>query len=782
MSNFNKTLYIIAITAFSFFIIDELSSLWYGIDKEKKLIYEKDQMILNNLLKAQMNNVKILSNLLATNEFVIQGYTQNNPEIIKKHIGPIWNQVKNEKLTYEIHFFKPPAISFVNFSNFQSIGDDVSNVRKDIEWVTSSFKPSTHILMCKTYAGLRATDPIFDKNGTILGGLSLGKKIDWIPSELKNNSGHDTFLVYKKDATNSLMSKYYEDFIKNKILIGQYILADHTLSIPDEKILEINFSKPIQKISLHNKSYYLNSYPILDFNKEVMGYVCTLATLDQFYKDFAIHLLKTFLLVFTTAIIIFYISRKRTLEVLHKIRFIQKLTDKIKVKDFKILHTVIPSSNTDSLYELQNNILSMGLELEKSYNMLKEQNKEKDKKIFNQFYYDSLTSLPNRNKLFEDIKLNKDSYVALLDIKDFKQINDVFGFDMGNEILQEIAKTALTLCDERDYGFYRIGSDKFMLKNNALVSQEDFLNFLQMLMQHIENDIIHTKADINISVEIYAGVCFSSEDKLTKVEIALTKAKKSAKAYVVYNEDTTDKTTQTNNINMINKLKDAIENEHILVYYHGIVDKHEKLVKYEALVRMQDGEHVLSPFHFLEIAQKTKYYPSITKIIIEKTFKTLLSTDLRFSINLSASDILNEQTNSFIKESLKNCKKAKNVVFEILESEEIYNLSEIQNFIVEIKKLGARIAIDDFGTGYSNFSYLLKINPDIIKIDGSLIKNIDTDERAQKVVKSIITFAKESGIITVAEFVHSQEVFEKCKELGIDEFQGYLFHKPSPTI
>ncbi|MDH4943735.1 bifunctional diguanylate cyclase/phosphodiesterase [Sulfurimonas sp. C5] len=783
MGKINKSIYFIALTAIAFFIVNEVSSFWFGLEKEKQAVYQKDQSVLNNLMKAQLENVRILSDLLSTNEFVLKGYEEDNPEIIKEHIGPIWNKVRNEKLTYEIHFFKPPAISFVNFSNFNSLGKNLSNVRTDIQWVTTSFQPSTHLLMCKTYAGLRATSPIFDENGKILGGLSLGKKIEWIPSVLKENSEHEAFLVYNRKATNSLMTKYYDDFIKDKEIIGDYILADHTIEISPDDIKGMDFTKKIQKVQLHGKTYYLNIYPIVDFNQRVMGYVGTLSTLEQFFKKYEIEFLKNFILILATAIIIFYLTRRRTLSVLKKINFLENLTNKIKSKKFKLLHRIsLDEKNEHSLAQLQNNIISMGLELEKGYNSLQEENREKDEQLFTQLYYDTLTQLPNRNKLFEDLNNDPKSFLALLDIKNFKQINDVFGFEIGNLVLQQVTQTAQFQLNEKEYSLYRIGSDKFIIKNHKHLSKDSFTKFIQYIMQLIENNTIQTENDISISVEMYAGICFDMSDKLAKAEMALTKAKNQNKEYVIYTQDDEEKNTHTQNLNTINKIKTALENNDILVYFQRIVNPNRKLCKYEALVRLNDNGTILSPYYFIDIAQKTKYYPSITKEVLRQTFEKFRGTECIFSINISASDILNEHTKNFIKEQLHTCSNANHVIFEILESEEIYNLPEIEEFFQEIKKLGARIAIDDFGTGYSNFSYLLKINPDLIKIDGSLIKNIDTDERAQKVVKSIITFAKESNIITVAEFVHSQEVYKVCKDLGIDEFQGYLFAEPTPDI
>ncbi len=130
-------------------------------------------------------------------------------------------------------------------------------------------------------------------------------------------------------------------------------------------------------------------------------------------------------------------------------------------------------------------------------------------------------------------------------------------------------------------------------------------------------------------------------------------------------------------------------------------------------------------------------------------------------------------------EKVKNSEASKRVTFEILESEAIEDFKKIEKFISEIKRYGAKIAIDDFGSGYSNFSYLIRIHVDYIKIDGSLIHNIDVDKSALLVVETIVSFAKKLGIKTVAEFVHSSVIMDKVKELEIDYSQGFYIDEPS---
>ncbi len=172
----------------------------------------------------------------------------------------------------------------------------------------------------------------------------------------------------------------------------------------------------------------------------------------------------------------------------------------------------------------------------------------------------------------------------------------------------------------------------------------------------------------------------------------------------------------------------------------------------------------------------------MAKQIIDKSFKKISKTDKLVSINLLARDMMDGDINNYIIDKLKEYGVEKQVIFEILEDENIENQDRIENFISKAKRLGVKIAIDDFGTGYSNFSYLMKLKPDYLKIDGSIIKNIDKDENSEAIVKAIVSFAKTLHVKTTAEFIHSKDVYDKCYKLGIDEFQGFYLGEPKPDL
>lgn len=168
--------------------------------------------------------------------------------------------------------------------------------------------------------------------------------------------------------------------------------------------------------------------------------------------------------------------------------------------------------------------------------------------------------------------------------------------------------------------------------------------------------------------------------------------------------------------------------------------------------------------------------------MIEKSCQYFEYLDCDFSINLSVEDILDHEIVAFILYNIKKYNVSNKIVFELLETEGIENYEEISLFINEMKYMGCRIAIDDFGSGYSNFEYILQLNVDYIKIDGSLIRNLDIDTNAQVVVETIVDFAKKLNITVVAEYVHNEAIYEKVKELNIDRSQGFFLAEPKATL
>jgi EAL domain-containing protein (putative c-di-GMP-specific phosphodiesterase class I) len=176
------------------------------------------------------------------------------------------------------------------------------------------------------------------------------------------------------------------------------------------------------------------------------------------------------------------------------------------------------------------------------------------------------------------------------------------------------------------------------------------------------------------------------------------------------------------------------------------------------------------------VAKKFKLYHKITKEIFHHTFNDFRNISDEFSINLSYIDIINQTTNQFIFKMLDlHPNIAKRLTIEFLETENIMDYEFLIQFTEQLRKYGTKVALDDFGSGYSNWNNILKLKPDYIKIDGSLIQNLLNNQNNINIIKLIVEFSKINNIKTVAEFVDNEELAKLIIELGIDYSQGYLY-------
>ena len=397
-----------------------------------------------------------------------------------------------------------------------------------------------------------------------------------------------------------------------------------------------------------------------------------------------------------------------------------------------------------------------------------------------QFYYDNLTGLPNRRKLLELLEKRHSFYFMIINIDAFQQINDLYGDEVGDSVLKEFAHHLEELIPLKG-SLYRLHSDEFAHVCKQGFSLEEFKNFASMILEKISQKSFSTLQNNSINLSATIGISYGSVMLLANADIALKLAKKAKKEFLIYDESMAMEKEYKTNIEWSKRLKRAIEMDRIVPVYQPIVDvKTKKVVKYESLMRMMDDEGgLIAPVHFLELAKKNKLYHQLTKIMIEKTMNKFKGSDFLVSINLSVQDILDKDIYNLIIEKISHDNLGKNIVFEIIESEGIENFEHVLAFINDVKKYGTKISIDDFGTGYSNFEYLMKLKVDYIKIDGSMIKNIDSDENSQMITQTIVEFAKKMKIQTVAEFVCSKNVFDKVATLDVDFAQGYYFGEPT---
>jgi len=323
------------------------------------------------------------------------------------------------------------------------------------------------------------------------------------------------------------------------------------------------------------------------------------------------------------------------------------------------------------------------------------------------------------------------------------------------------------------------GKFAFVKKYNSFIDTESMSNSLQSF-QSIVNQKKIKIATVDYNLSIVSSLAYG-KDTFLNAEIGLKKILKNKKQFVVAtnflkkeNENCSKK------LNEFNMLKEAIESYNIISHFQPIINnKTLEIEKYESLVRLIDKfGNIISPYHFLETAKEGKYYHEITSIVLRNSFRALFNSNIKISINLSALDMEDTKTKDEFFILLKKYKtEAHRITIELVEDEKIKNEKETLIFIQNIKKYGVEIALDDFGAGLSNFSRIQSYTPDYIKIDGSLIKNIEDNQFSKDLVETIVFFAKKQNIKTIAEFVENENIFKILKDLGVDYSQGYYFAK-----
>ena len=407
------------------------------------------------------------------------------------------------------------------------------------------------------------------------------------------------------------------------------------------------------------------------------------------------------------------------------------------------------------------------------------------KKLIEEQFIDELTLLPNRQKLLKDLKDNKIQKIAMININSFRDINNFYGFEAGDLVLKKFSQILLDkISTNINLDLYRVANDVFAIctknKDNLKEIRDICTNIIEYFSLH---PILINNNSFYLSISI--GVARNCKDSavqnnlLSKAEYALRIAKKRDISILFLDENIELYNKLKENKKLIEELKNALISNNLLIYGQKLINNISKKEKYEILMRvkLEDGS-ILTPYSFLKEAKKAKLYLGMTRMLVKKACEYFKDKDIDFNLNLTLEDIKDQYTMDFIVNAMEKTNTAKQITFEIVESEGIESFTEVSNFIKKAKKLGCKIAIDDFGTGYSNFEYIIKLDVDYIKIDGSLIKNINTDNNLYLTVQTIVGFAKALKIKTVAEFVHNEEVLNCVKNLDIDYSQGFFIDEP----
>lgn len=624
--------------------------------------------------------------------------------------------------------------SIYSYHNQDEISSTINRVEKNYRDLTSS-----EVLNNPTYVQTKKSL------------LSLKKNIDL------NLQNIEDYIMLNAGIKNSLV------FLSRRIDGATFLQnKDINLFIHASKILKhFNDAKKMQDLDYINHNNFLLTSKSSD------------AEIQSFVENFNLHskyLMNKYPIFIQTTKTVLNNNIHRYLENL------KKEFSMVALNDFKALDVF-----AIILFSVFISSLSLIIVLFAKYLKENKKLKETTASLEHSLSYDHLTELYNRRSFEIQLQNIKKPHLLIINIDGFKYINDIYGNDVGNVILQELAQILKDEFSNRDNTcIYRLGGDEFGILFNNIPNEQAY-EIATMLENKISNyDFIVYNLTLHLLVSIASN---SIVPILENTDLALKLLKKDhTKRILEYNDNLNLKTDVKENMDTIEQIKTAIKDDRIVPFFQPIINlKTSKVEKYEALVRLklEDGTF-LQPYKFVDISKKSSYYHYITKTMIEKTLKIAQEfPQYRFSINISMIDILDDKLTHMLFETLNaNPDVANRLDIELVESENLQNLQVTQNFITKLHVFGSKILIDDFGTGYSNFSYFSNLDIDLVKIDGSIVNEIETNNKKLHMLTSIHKFSNGMNMKSIAEFVETREVALLLKEIGVEYAQGYYFSKP----
>ena len=496
-----------------------------------KIIHEKVNELYKHrivefdvMTKKEKEFLVSFAEYLSHADFVIKAYLKNDPNIIIKNLKPLYDSLHKRGLIEELHFFKKHTINFVALSSLNTKNNDVSKIRQDIVWVETSFTPSVHFYVCRNYPGLRATYPVIYKD-KLLGAFSFGANIE-IFREIFKSLGADASIYLNKKILykylNPLMINYYASFkdFKNYKVIGE--------------VFDVNLNTIYE---VKNKALY-TKIPIKDFFGNIMAYIVIKDDLRDYINtlnkntqlEIGIHIF-SFIAVF---IIVFLLFKA----IFNRLEQLNHILELIKKKEFD---KIPPKTEVkDDCDRYKNNVIEVAQDLKLYIDALTKKINDYSTKA----YQDGLTKVFNRNfleekqhEIFLKYKLSQTPLgIIMLDIDNFKQINDTYGHDIGDLVLVTLAKTIKHLLRKNDI-FIRYGGEEFLILLDDTELEDTYL-IAEKIRKAIENTKVHTpNGDIKFTISL--GITTLKEednslfDAIKRADENLYKAKKSGKNRVI---------------------------------------------------------------------------------------------------------------------------------------------------------------------------------------------------------------------------------------------------------
>ena len=416
--------------------------------------------------------------------------------------------------------------------------------------------------------------------------------------------------------------------------------------------------------------------------------------------------------------------------------------------------------------------------------------------------FDVLTQLPNRDmfrdRLSQEIKKSDRTgqplALMLIDLDQFKEVNDTLGHDMGDILLQEAARRILNCVRESDT-VARLGGDEFTVVLSQLANASHAEDIAQKIIKRLSEpftlnlEVAHISASLGIT--LYPVDALDIDSMMRNADQAMYVAKNNGRNRYSHFTASLQETAQKR-LRLTNDLRTALAGQQFRLHFQPIVDLHtDRIHKAEALLRWQHPVRgMVSPAEFIPLAEETHLIVEIgvwirrEALIWCERWNNLNPDGFQISINKSPVEFMDDsdsdRVESFVKELSDHGLCGKNFVFEITEGLLLNADSRINTKLMALRDAGIQVSIDDFGTGYSSLSYLKKLDIDYLKIDQSFVRNLERDSNDMALCEAIIVMAHKLGLKVIAEGVESLAQRDFLTRAGCDYGQGYLFSRPVP--
>ncbi len=638
-------------------------------------------------------------------------------------------------------------------------GDNLKKFRIDISQMIQNPKVTSSISVGKFDLTFKSMIPLYD-NEKFIGFVEVIAKFNSIAIKMSNKNVDSVILVDKK-YKGQLTKVFTKTFIKDYYVTNSNAKKELVEYI--EKMGVEEFVKKKNYFVDENISKLITIYPIMNIKNENMAYFTMFLDLNK-VKTGSIEktqdiLTLFFIISFIIALSIFYYLYSRKYET-----FVEKLN--LELERMVLKKTKEIQSQNDELEYVAN--------------------------------HDLLTELPNRllflDRLKQSIKHTKRNggtlSVLFLDLDRFKEVNDRYGHEIGDKLLQNIAKRLHTKVREVDT-ISRFGGDEFTMtieetdENQTMVVVNKIMSLMKevFLINEIE---INTTFSIGISKFPSDGETY--DVLLRNADTAMYKAKEKGKnTYEFYSLEMTEAIVEKSKLEL--EIKKALKNDEFIPYYQPKIDaRNSKVIGMEALVRWKHPElGFITPDKFVPIAEELGLIAEIDSWMMRETIRAMsqwkksgLKTgilSLNFSMQLLERSNCYEDFEQVLTEFEVN---PKDIEIEIPETVLMSDPQKVIGILNKFRELGVIISIDDFGTGYSSLSYLKLLPIDKLKIDRSFVDDLPHDENGVAIVQAIIALAQSLHMELVAEGIETKEQADFLVNIGCPNHQGYYYSKPIP--